>query len=139
MFAFFEPQDLIYGLLNVAMDTKDGPGSIVADYSCSLETLFLQRMSRCPLPQIGYDAIPCLQFCDALSTRLGVDIVRAIAHTKEILQSSPTSALAEKLAPRSYFVKFTRFGRSITPTHQPQNSFWQENAQDYKRNVQMIG
>ena len=135
MFACFEPQDLIYGLLNVATDTNDGPGSIVADYSCSLETLFFQTMSCCPLPQIGYDAIPCLQFCDTLSTRLGVDIVRAIAHTKEILQSSPTSALAEKLAPRSYFAKFTRFGRSITPTHQPQTSLWQENAKITKETV----
>lgn len=109
-----EPRDLIYGLLNIAKDTKENPGSIVADYSCSLETLFLQSMSCCPLPQKVYDGIPCLQFCDTLSTRLGVDLGRALACAKEILQSCPTSALAEKLASRSYFAKLTRFARFIT-------------------------
>ena len=109
-----DPRDLFYSLLNIAKDTKDNPGSIVADYSCSLETLFLQSMSCCPLPQIVYDGIPCLQFCDTLSTRLGVDLGRALALAKEILQFSPTSALAEKLASRPYFVKLIRFGRFIT-------------------------
>ena len=108
-----EPRDLIYGLLNIAKDTKDNLGSIVANYSCSLETLFLQSMSCCPLPQI-YDGIPCLQFCDTLSTRLGVDLGRALACAKEILQFSPTSALTEKLTSGSYFAKLTRFGRFIT-------------------------
>lgn len=114
-----EPRDLIYGLLNIAMDTRANADSIVVDYSCSLETLFLQSMSCCPLPQKVYDGIPCLPFCDTLSTRLGVDLGRALACAKEILQSSPTSALAKKLASRSYFAKLTRFGRFITP---PPNS-----------------
>ncbi|MCJ1349464.1 hypothetical protein MMC31_007704 [Peltigera leucophlebia] len=96
-----EPRELIYGLLNIAKDTKQNPGSIVADYSCSLETLFLQSVSCCPLPEKVYDGIPCLQFCDTLSTRLGVDPGRALACAIEILQSSPTSALAEKMACRS--------------------------------------
>jgi hypothetical protein len=85
----------------------------VADYSCSLETLFLQSMSCCPLPQI-YDGISCLQFCDTLSTHLGVDLGRALACAKEILQFSLTSALTEKLTSRSYFAKLARFGRFIT-------------------------
>lgn len=114
-----EPRDLIYCLLNIATDTRTNADSIVVDYSCSLETLFLQSMSCCPLPQKVYDGIPCLQFCDTLSTRLGVDLERALACAKEIVQSSPTSALAEKLASRSYFAKLTRFGRFIT---QPPNS-----------------
>lgn len=109
-----EPRDLIYGLLNIAEDTKGNPGSIVPDYSSSLETLFLQSMSCCPLPQKVYDGISCLQFCDTLATRLGVDLGLALACAKEIIQSSPTSALAEKLASRSYFAKLTRFGRFIT-------------------------
>lgn len=109
-----EPRDLIYGLLNIAKDTKENPGSIVVDYSSSLETLFLQSMTCCPLPETIYDGIPCLPFCDTLSTRLGVDLGRALACAKEILQSSPTSALAEKLASRSYFAKLIRFGRFIT-------------------------
>ena len=114
-----EPRDLIYCLLNIATDTRTNADSIVVDYSCSLKTLFLQSMSCCPLPQKVYDGIPCLQFCDTLSTRLGVDLERALACAKEIVQSSPTSALAEKLASRSYFAKLTRFGRFIT---QPPNS-----------------
>jgi Heterokaryon incompatibility protein (HET) len=108
-----DPRDLIYGLLNIAKDTKDNPSSIAADYSCSLETLFLQSMSCCSLPQM-YDGISCLQFCDTLSTRLGVDLGRALACAKETLQFSPTSALAEKLTSRSYFAKLTRFGRFLT-------------------------
>ena len=110
-----EPRDLIYGLLNIAKDTKENTGSIVVDYSSSLETLFLQSMTWCPLPTV-YDGIPCLPFCDTLSTRLGVDLGRALACAKEILQSSPTSALAEKLASRSYFAKLIRFGRLVTQT-----------------------
>ena len=57
-----DPRDLIYSLLNIAKDTNHSRSSIVADYSCSLETLFLQSMSCCPLPQAAYDgisAIPC--------------------------------------------------------------------------------
>jgi hypothetical protein len=76
----FEPRDLIYALLNIVKDTKDDPGSIVVDYSCSLETLFLQCMSCCALLQ--YDGIPCLQFCDTLATRLGVDLGRALGCAK---------------------------------------------------------
>lgn len=109
-----EPRDLIYGLLNIAKDTKENLGSIVVDYSSSLETLFLQSMTCCSLAQTGYDGIPCLPFCDTLSTRLGVDLGRTLACAKEILLSSPTSALAGKLVCRSYFAKLTRFGRSIT-------------------------
>lgn len=108
-----EPRDLIYSLLNIAKDTKDNSSSIVTDYSCSLETLFRQSMSCCPLPKV-YDGISCLQFCDTLSIRLGVDLGRALACAKEILKSSPTSALAEKLTSRSYFAKLTRFARFTT-------------------------
>lgn len=121
-----EPRDLIYGLLNIIKDAKDYPTGIVTDYSCSLETLFLQSISCCPPPQQYHD-IPCLQFCDTLSTRLGVDLELALACAKEIHQSSPTSALAEKLCSRSYFAKLTRFGRFLTQPpaangNLPQNS-----------------
>ena len=109
-----DPRDLVYGLVNVAMDTKDRPSSIVVDYSSSLEKLFLQTMTCCSLSQTGYDGISCLQFCDTLSIRLEVDLGRAITCAKEILKSSPTSDLAKKLASRSYFAKLTRFGRYTT-------------------------
>ena len=109
-----DPRDLVYGLLNVAMDTKDRPSSIVVDYSSSLENLFLQSMTCCSLSQTGYDGISCLQFCDTLSIRLEADLGRAIACAKEIINSNPTSDLAEKLASRSYFAKLTRFGRYTT-------------------------
>ena len=109
-----DPRDLVYGLLNVAMDTKDRPGSIVVDYSSSLEKLFLQSMTCCSLSQTGYDGISCLQFCDTLSIRLEVDLGRAIVCAKEILKSCPTSDLAENLTSRSYFAKLTRFGRYTT-------------------------
>ena len=109
-----DPRDLVYGLLNVAMDAKDRPSSVVVDYSSSLENLFLQSMTCCSLSQTGYDGISCLQFCDTLSIRLEADLGRAIACAKEIINSSPTSDLAEKLASRSYFAKLTRFGRYTT-------------------------
>ena len=109
-----DPRDLVYGLLNVAMDTKDRPGSIVVDYSSSLEKLFLQSMTCCSLSQTGYDGISCLQLCDTLSIRLEVDLGRAVVCAKEILKSSPTSDLAENLISRSYFAKLTRFGRYTT-------------------------
>lgn len=108
-----EPRDLICGLLNIPKESEGNPG-IVADYSSSLEILFLQSMSCCSLPQKVYDGISCLQFCDTLATRLGVDLECALACAKEILQSNQTSALAEKLASRPYFAKLTRFGRFIT-------------------------
>lgn len=110
----FRSPRLIYGLLNIAKDTRDNPGSIVVDYSCSLETLFLQSMSCCTRPQIEYDGISCLQFCDTLATRLGVDLGRVLECAKKIIKSSPTSALAQKLVSRSYSAKLSRFGRFIT-------------------------
>jgi hypothetical protein len=109
-----EPRDLIYSLLDIAKDTRDNPGSIVVDYTCSLESLFLQSMICCGLAE--YDGIPCLQLCDTLSTRLGVDLVRGFECTVNFLPSDSKSAMVEKLILRSYFAKLIRFGRVVSPT-----------------------
>ena len=122
-----DPRDLIYGLVNVAMDTKDRPSSIVVDYSSSLENLFLQSMTCCSLSQTGYDGISCLQLCDTLSIRLEADLGRVIACAKEILKSRPMSELTNKLTSRSYFAKLTRFGR-YTPQPPVVNENPQQNS-----------
>ena len=109
-----DPRDLVYGLLNLAVDSKDRLSSIVVDYSSSLEKLFLQSMTCCSLSKTGYDGISCLQLCDTLSVRLEVDLGRAIACAKEVMESSPTSDPVEKLASRAYFAKLIRFGRYKT-------------------------
>ena len=108
-----EPRDLIYALLNIAEDTKDSSASIVIDYSCSLETVFLQSMSFCT--PVVYDGISCLQLCDTLATRLEVDLGRVLACAMEMLKTSSTSVLVQRLAFASYFAKLIRFGRFITP------------------------
>lgn len=53
----------------------------------SLETLFLQSMTCCALEQ--YDGIPCLQYCDTLTTRLGVDCGRVLPCAKDGISSGP--------------------------------------------------
>jgi hypothetical protein len=106
-----EPRDLIYGLLNI---TNESPDKILPDYNCSLETLFLQTMGACP--QVGYDGIPCLLFCDSIATRLGLELEKVPACANNILQSSPLSNLAKQLASRSYPAKLKRFGRFVIPT-----------------------
>lgn len=123
-----EPRDLVYALLNIAKDTMDSPDSIVPDYHSPLETLFLQTMSACSFVN---DGILCLQFCDTLATRLGVDPEKIMTCANDIVQSSPGSEIANKLASRSFFAKLTRFARPLIESP-PTAEIWPPNQQQLK-------
>lgn len=112
----FDPRDRVYSLLNFAEDTRDKDHGIIADYSSTIEALFVQTLAFCSGHGCralisGQTAVECLRFCDALATRLGAGLEPSLDCAKDALRSRSNPVLSARLACKTYYVSLNRFAR----------------------------